>query len=82
MERGEVHFFYVEIPDQGAVFDLEFRALNLQGLTGVELQDGSEIPCELAVVAIGVQPNSGLAARAGLEIGALGGIAVDRAREA
>lgn len=47
-------------------------------LTGVKLQDGTEIPCQLAVVAIGVQPNSGLAARAGLEIGALGGIAVNR----
>jgi len=47
-------------------------------LTGIKLQDGTVLDCELAVVAIGVQPNSQLAADAGLEIGALGGIAVNR----
>lgn len=47
-------------------------------LTGLRLQDGRELDCQLAVVAIGVQPNAQLAADAGLEIGALGGIAVDR----
>jgi NADPH-dependent 2,4-dienoyl-CoA reductase/sulfur reductase-like enzyme/rhodanese-related sulfurtransferase len=47
-------------------------------LTGIRLQDGRELDCELAVVAIGVQPNAQLAADADLEIGALGGIAVDR----
>ncbi|WP_320170522.1 FAD-dependent oxidoreductase [Maridesulfovibrio sp.] len=46
-------------------------------LTGVKLNDGSVIPCELAVVAIGVVPNSTLAREAGLEIGSFGGIAVD-----
>ena len=46
-------------------------------LTGVKLQNGTEIPCELAVVAIGVRPNIGLAKEAGLAIGSLGGITVD-----
>ncbi len=46
-------------------------------LTGVKLQNGIELPCELAVVAIGVSPNSKLAKDAGLEIGATGGIVVD-----
>ena len=46
-------------------------------LTAVKLQNGTEIPCELAVVAIGVKPNIHLAKDAGLEIGALGGIQVD-----
>lgn len=46
-------------------------------LTGVKLQNGIELPCELAVVAIGVNPNSRLAREAGLEIGATGGIAVN-----
>ncbi|MCU4164358.1 FAD-dependent oxidoreductase [Carboxylicivirga caseinilyticus] len=46
-------------------------------LTGVKLQNGTEIPCELAVVAIGVKPNVKLAKEAGLKIGALGGILVD-----
>jgi len=46
-------------------------------LTGVKLQNGAELPCELAVVAIGVSPNSRLARDAGLEIGATGGVAVN-----
>ncbi|MBN1952801.1 MAG: FAD-dependent oxidoreductase [Bacteroidales bacterium] len=46
-------------------------------LTGVKLQNGTEIPCELAVVAIGVKPNIKLAQDAGLDIGSLGGITVN-----
>ncbi|KOH46855.1 FAD-dependent oxidoreductase [Sunxiuqinia dokdonensis] len=46
-------------------------------LVAVRLQDGSEIPCQLAVVAIGVRPNIELARAAGLEIGDLGGITVN-----
>ncbi len=46
-------------------------------LTGVKLQDGSIIPCELAVVSIGVVPNVSLAREAGLEIGDFGGITVN-----
>ncbi|MBN2610647.1 MAG: FAD-dependent oxidoreductase [Bacteroidales bacterium] len=46
-------------------------------LTAVKLQNGTEIPCELAVVAIGVLPNTMLAKDAGLKIGEAGGIFVD-----
>jgi len=46
-------------------------------LTGIKLRNGAEIPCELAVIAIGVQPNTGLAAEAGLTIGETGGIEVN-----
>jgi NADPH-dependent 2,4-dienoyl-CoA reductase/sulfur reductase-like enzyme/rhodanese-related sulfurtransferase len=46
-------------------------------LAGVKLQNGTEIPCELAVVAIGVKPNVTLAREANIKIGALGGIVVD-----
>ncbi len=44
-------------------------------LAGVRLADGSELPCELAVVAVGVRPNTRLAAEAGLQVGR--GIVVD-----
>jgi len=47
-------------------------------LKSVKLQDGQELSCELAVMAIGVAPNAKLAADAGLEIGKLGGISVNR----
>ncbi len=46
-------------------------------LKAVKLLDGTEIPCELAVVAIGVSPNSRLAKDAGLKLGETGGIVVD-----
>jgi NADPH-dependent 2,4-dienoyl-CoA reductase/sulfur reductase-like enzyme/rhodanese-related sulfurtransferase len=46
-------------------------------IDGVQLQDGTELTCELAVVAIGVQPNSALARTAGLEIGETNGIVVN-----
>jgi NADPH-dependent 2,4-dienoyl-CoA reductase/sulfur reductase-like enzyme/rhodanese-related sulfurtransferase len=47
-------------------------------LTGVKLSNGTELPCELAIVATGVLPNVDLARAAGLDIGELGGIAVDQ----
>ena len=46
-------------------------------LTGVRLRNGTELPCELAVVATGVRPNSRLGRDAGLEIGARGGLVVN-----
>ncbi|MEA5115179.1 MAG: FAD-dependent oxidoreductase [Geobacteraceae bacterium] len=46
-------------------------------LKAVRLENGTELPCELAVLAIGVEPNTDLARAAGLEIGAAGGILVD-----
>jgi len=46
-------------------------------LTAVKLEDGTEIPCDLAVVAIGVTPNSRIARDAGLKTGVSGGIVVD-----
>ena len=61
------------ITDNGIV---EFLGTN-GTLTGVKLQNGAELACELAVVAIGVTPNVRLAKEAGLKIGELGGIEVD-----
>lgn len=46
-------------------------------LTAVKLQNGTELPCELAVVAVGVRPNAALAREAGLAIGECLGIVVD-----
>ncbi|NEX18127.1 MAG: pyridine nucleotide-disulfide oxidoreductase [Halochromatium sp.] len=46
-------------------------------LTGVKLDNGTELPCQLAVVAVGVRPNIDLALVAGLEIGDQGGIRVN-----
>jgi NADPH-dependent 2,4-dienoyl-CoA reductase/sulfur reductase-like enzyme/rhodanese-related sulfurtransferase len=46
-------------------------------LESVRLKDGTIIPCELAVVAIGVTPNAGLAREAGLRVGTTGGIIVN-----
>ncbi|MBL8024793.1 MAG: FAD-dependent oxidoreductase [Fibrobacteres bacterium] len=61
------------ITDNGLI---EFIGTNGE-LTGIKLKSGEEIPCELAVVAIGVTPNINLAREAGLVVGVAGGIAVD-----
>lgn len=45
-------------------------------LVAVKLQNGTEIPCELAVIAIGVVPNTRLAQEAGLAVGTSGGMVV------
>jgi len=47
-------------------------------LVGVKLQNGTELDCQLAIVAIGVTPNSELASSAGLDVGKSGGIVVDK----
>ncbi|MBN2725438.1 MAG: FAD-dependent oxidoreductase [Deltaproteobacteria bacterium] len=47
-------------------------------LTGVKLNSGVELSCELAVIAIGVTPDSTLAKNAGLKIGETGGIRVNK----
>ncbi len=46
-------------------------------ISGVKLSDGRVLDCDLAVVSIGVRPNSKLAADAGLIIGQKGGIEVN-----
>ena len=46
-------------------------------LTGVKLADGTVVECGLAVMAIGVRPNSELAREAGLTLGKFDGITVD-----
>jgi NADPH-dependent 2,4-dienoyl-CoA reductase/sulfur reductase-like enzyme/rhodanese-related sulfurtransferase len=46
-------------------------------LVAVKLRNGTELPCELAVIATGVRPNVKLAAEAGLTIGSARGIVVD-----
>ena len=46
-------------------------------LTGIKLKNGTELECELAVVAIGVSPNVELAKKASIAIGTTGGIDVD-----
>lgn len=46
-------------------------------LTGVKLANGTELPCELAVIAVGVSPNTSLAKAAGLEVGSRGGLVVN-----
>jgi NADPH-dependent 2,4-dienoyl-CoA reductase/sulfur reductase-like enzyme len=50
-------------------------------LVGVKLDNGTELPCQLAVVAVGVRPNVALAQLAGVTIGAQGGIEVNEFRQ-
>ena len=44
----------------------------------VKLSDGSELPSQLVLLSVGVKPNAKLAKEAGLEIGKIGGIRVNK----
>ncbi|MBK1648193.1 FAD-dependent oxidoreductase [Rhabdochromatium marinum] len=46
-------------------------------LTGVKLDNGTELPAQLAVISVGVRPSIALAQAAGLEIGEQGGLLVN-----
>jgi len=47
-------------------------------INGVELSDGEVVPCDHAVISIGVRPNTQIAQEAGLKIGESRGISVNR----
>ena len=49
------------------------------GVTGVRLADGTELPADVVLVAVGAGPRVGLAHAAGLELADGGGVAVDAA---
>jgi NADPH-dependent 2,4-dienoyl-CoA reductase/sulfur reductase-like enzyme/rhodanese-related sulfurtransferase len=44
---------------------------------GVVLEDGTEIPCSMVILAMGVRPNTQLAVKAGLTLGVTGGVVTD-----
>lgn len=79
-ELAKVLENHVRSKAANVITDVKVEAFLGEGgkLTGVRLANGTELPCQLAVLAIGVVPNVDLARDAGLEIGATGGIAVDR----
>ena len=47
------------------------------GTDSVTLADGTELPADVVIAAIGVRPDTTLATQAGLTVGSLGGISVD-----
>lgn len=60
--------------------DVDLRlgvAVTSIGADTVTISDGTEVPAQVVIAAIGVRPDTSLAERAGLKIGARGGIFVD-----
>jgi NADPH-dependent 2,4-dienoyl-CoA reductase/sulfur reductase-like enzyme/rhodanese-related sulfurtransferase len=76
-------------PEMSALVAARVRAAGVQlllsnavesvGERDVRLRGGETVPADVVVAAIGVRPESGLAAAAGLALGPRGGIAVDDA---
>ncbi|MFZ1411794.1 MAG: FAD-dependent oxidoreductase, partial [Micropruina sp.] len=74
-------------PEMAALVQRALEAHGVRVLTGVQVtaigestattSAGEELPADLVVAAIGVRPESGLAAKAGLEVDQRGGIVVD-----
>ena len=65
-----------ELAAQGVDVRLGVQAAKILPDT-VELSDGSLLPADLVVLAVGVRPDTTLAEKAGLALGPRGGIAVD-----
>ena len=66
LNRAVAGFRRVTLPDDSQTQELQ-----------VELKDGTALPANLVILAIGVRPNSELARNAGLAVGPRGGIVVD-----
>ncbi|MCS6712010.1 FAD-dependent oxidoreductase [Brachybacterium sp. EF45031] len=62
--------------DHGVALHLGHAVTELTA-TEAALDDGTRLPADLVVAAVGVQPDTALAREAGLEIGPRGGIVVD-----
>lgn len=53
------------------------RIVGKEKVEGLELEDGTVIPADMIISAVGVQPRTELAETAGVEIGKTGGVVVD-----
>ena len=71
-----------QLREKGVVLELEngAKSFSKKGKhTVISTEKGHDIECDLVILSIGVSPEKKLAQEAGLEIGELGGIAVDSA---
>ena len=71
-----VSFVHAELLKQGVALHLS-NGVSEIGPDSVTLADGSKIPADLVIMAIGVRPDTSLAKGAGLTIGTRGGIEVN-----
>ncbi len=91
VERAE-HLFVFLDREMAAIVEQHVSRQGIEVITGnglsefeghdgrvsaVKLADGRRLPCDFALVSVGVRPNSGLAQAAGLEIGRSGGVRVN-----
>ena len=65
-----------ELRTHGVRLHLSASAARINA-SSVELADGTTVPADLTIAAIGVRPDTDLAEKAGLHLGVLGGIEVD-----
>lgn len=73
LDERAAAIFTEKIAEQGTEIRLGqgVRSIaGINGVEGVELEDGSFLPCEHVVYSIGVIPNAELARQSGLEVGA------------
>ena len=68
-----------ELDDHGVQLHLRTRVQEIEEDGIIAVRDGQtlRIPCDLVIMAVGVQPDTTLAVQAGLQIGESGGIRVD-----
>jgi nitrite reductase (NADH) large subunit len=72
------HLLQRELEERGIKVITKADTAEIMGekkVSGVRLKDGTEIPAEMVIMAVGIRPNSALAKEAGLEVGR--GVMVD-----
>lgn len=79
ISRNMAHIVKHHMEEQGVAFQMEDRVERLEGDTRVKRAITSKgfVEADLVIVAVGAEPNSDLAKRAGLEVSARGAIVVN-----
>ena len=70
LDRTGARMLQRSLEERGLAFQLEKQTAELTGadgrVTGIKFQDGSELPADLVVMAVGIRPNIDLAKASGL----------------
>jgi NADPH-dependent 2,4-dienoyl-CoA reductase/sulfur reductase-like enzyme/rhodanese-related sulfurtransferase len=69
--------------EHGVIFNLSQKVVRLEGAAKIEqvVTENGVIPADLVILAVGVEPNSGLARAAGLKVSPEGAIVINRKME-
>ena len=72
LDQAAAHLLESELKRRGVVCYTKANTKEILGTTkveGVKLEDGTHLPCEMVVMAVGIRPSTTLAKQSGFEVG-------------